>query len=257
MKTTALITGASTGIGKAIAYHHAPLGDLVLVARSMDKLSAIKKDLEHKFATKVIVISKDLTKSNAPEEVHEEIHRLGIKIDYLINNAGLGGQGLFHQRKQSADQQIIDLNVVALVKLCKLFIPDFINQKQGKILNVSSIASLSPGPLQSIYFASKAFITSFSQSIANELKDSGVTVTVVLPGPTHTEFSNAAGMKSAKLFDNAVSAELVAKSSYEAMMKGKVKALSGVSRLHKMIIALMPFLPNKVIGAYVMHLNKI
>ncbi|PKP00754.1 MAG: short-chain dehydrogenase, partial [Bacteroidetes bacterium HGW-Bacteroidetes-9] len=167
MKTnkTILITGASSGIGKEIANIHAERGgDLVIVARSKDKLDQLKAELESKHSVKVTVIVKDLGLPDAPKEIYDEVKKTGIEIDYLVNNAGFGGLGKFHQREWEQDLAMINLNIVALTALTRLFLPDFVKRNSGRILNVSSTASLMPGPLQAVYFASKAYVTSFSNA---------------------------------------------------------------------------------------------
>jgi short-subunit dehydrogenase len=194
MKKTALITGASSGIGKEMAKIHAAKGgDLIVVARRKEKLEALQQEIQQSTSAKVIIMVKDLTEPNAPKEIYEEVQQLGLTVDYLINNAGFGGRGKFHERAWADDLSMIQLNIVALTALTRYFLPDFVKRNSGKILNVSSTASLMPGPLQAVYFASKAYVTSFSNAIAEELYDTNVTVTALLPGATDTEFAQTAG----------------------------------------------------------------
>lgn len=161
MKKTALITGASSGIGKELAYIHAESGgDLILVARSIDTLNEIKTTLETKYNCNVFVIQKDLTKPNATKEVYEAVKTTTLTVDYLINNAGFGGVGKFNERDIQEDISMIHLNIIALTTLTHYFLQDFTTTNTGKILNVSSTASVLPGPLQAVYFATKAYVTS-------------------------------------------------------------------------------------------------
>lgn len=186
---TALITGASSGLGVELARLHAQNGDnLVLVARSIEKMNALKDELESKYPVKVFVLAKDLTLHNAAEEIYNELKTKGIKIEFLINNAGLGGRGTFAERAMQQDISMINVNIVALTKLTKLFLPDMISRHHGRILNVSSPAGEMPGPLQAVYYASKAYVTSLSNALWRETKGTGVTVTALLPGAMNTGF---------------------------------------------------------------------
>jgi hypothetical protein len=183
-KPIALITGASSGIGKELAQIHAQKGgDLIIVARSSDKLQALKSELEQKYSIRVHVIARDLSLAEAPMEIYQEVKRAGLMPDYLINNAGFGGIGRFDQREWGNDLTMIHLNITALTALCRFFLPDFVARNSGKILNVSSTASLMPGPLQAVYYATKAYVTSFSNAIAEELHATNVTVLRLCPEP--------------------------------------------------------------------------
>ncbi|MBZ4684095.1 MAG: isfD [Fusobacteriales bacterium] len=244
---TALITGASSGIGKELAYIHAENGgDLVLVARSGDKLETIKKDIEEKYKVKVDIIVKDLSIPNSPFEVYNEIKQKNIDIEYLINNAGFGGIGYFHKRDLSKDLAMINVNIVALTTLTHLFLQDFTKKNSGKILNVSSTASLLPGPLQAVYYATKAFVTSFSNAISEELKNTNITVTNLMPGATNTGFGKVSGMDKTVLFNKTASARQVALAGYNGMLKGKRDIISGITFSQKIMFALLPFTPKKL-----------
>lgn len=225
MKNTALITGASSGIGKDLALIHAEKGnDLVIVARRKEKLLELKNHLENTFHVKVHVISKDLADTSTPEEIFKETESLGIEIDYLINNAGFGGYGFFHERPLEADLSMVNVNVTSLMLLTKLYLPGMVARGKGKILNVSSTASFIPGPMQSVYYATKAFVTSFSQALAEELKDKGITVTALCPGMVDTEFVETSGMGEANImrFQKAASSKKTAGTGYHDMMRGKL-----------------------------------
>ncbi len=248
MKNTALITGASTGIGRELAMIHAGRGgDLIVVARSQDKLNTLKKELEEKYGVEVMVIAKDLTHPDASKQVFDEVEAHGITIDYLINNAGFGGLGKFHQRPWEDDLAMINLNIVALTALTRFFLPGFVQRNRGKILNVSSTASLMPGPLQAVYFASKAYVTSFSNAIAEELHDTNVTVTTLMPGATETEFGRVSGMDKTEMFKKTASAHKVALAGYNGMLKGKLDVVAGLPLMQRMMMAAIPFSPKKMV----------
>ncbi|KNC65995.1 short-chain dehydrogenase, partial [Pseudoalteromonas rubra] len=193
---TALITGASSGIGLELARLHAQQGgDLVLVARSENKLNALKKELEQSHGVNACVITADLTDPASAQTIYNETKRQGIEIDILINNAGFGGHGFFHERELQADLEMIQVNISSLTALTHLFVQDMTTRKHGKILNVSSTVSLLPGPLQATYYATKAFVTSFSQALAEELRDHGISVTALCPGPVATEFAKTGNLE--------------------------------------------------------------
>lgn len=247
MKKVALITGASTGIGKELAIIHAAKGnDLIVVARSEDKLNALKSELEASTGVKVMVITKDLGLPDAPQAIYDEVKGAGIEIDFLINNAGFGGIGKFHEREMGADLAMINLNIIALTALTRLFLPDFVNRNSGRILNVSSTASYMPGPLQAVYYATKAYVTFFSNAIAEELHDTNVTVTNLMPGATETEFGRISGMDKTVLFDKTATAKRVAEDGYNGMLAGKIDVVSGLTLSQKIMMSMIPFLPKKV-----------
>lgn len=248
MKNVALITGASKGIGREFALLHAARGgDLVILARGEDELRQLKKEIQKRHERKVRVLVKDLTAEQAPQEVFDWCEAEGIQVKILINNAGFGGHGLFYEREWATDRNMIQLNIIALTALTRLFLPGMVARKKGRILNVSSTASLVPGPLQAVYFATKAYVTSFSNAIAEELRDTGVTVTALLPGATDTHFANVAGMEDAELFKNAVSARSVAKDGYDAMRAGELEVISGLSFSQKILMRAAPLTPKKII----------
>lgn len=258
MKKVALITGASSGIGKEFARIHAKQGgDVVIVARSENKLNELKTKLEEKFKVQVKVISKDLSLPSSPKEVYDEIKNEGIEIDYLINNAGFGGQGKFHERPWEQDLQMIQLNVIALTALTRFFLPDFVSKNKGKILNTSSTASLMPGPLQAVYFATKAFVTSFSNALTEELRGTNITVTNLMPGATDTGFAKTSGLEKSELFKNSYTAHSVAKAGYEGMLKGKMDVIAGVSFSQRMMFKMIPYSPKTMVMKQVRKLQEI
>lgn len=256
MKNTALITGASSGIGKEFAKIHASKGrDLVIVARREQELNNLKKELEEQYNVQVLTIAKDLTAENATEEIVELIKEKNIKIDYLINNAGFGGYGNFHERNWATDEKMIHLNIIALTALTRFILPSMVERRKGKILNISSTASFMPGPLQAVYFATKAYVTSFSQAIAEELRNTGVTVTALCPGATKTEFADTANMGNSKLFKGAVDPNSVAEKGYNAMEKGKLVEITEGSSKFLVNIAL-PFMPRKMVLSTVRKMQE-
>lgn len=232
MIKTALITGAAGGIGKEFSRIHAANGgNIVAIDINAEGIQLLKDELESEYGIEVYVITKNLTDIHAPKEIYDELSQKGIQVDYLINNAGFGGVGNFHERPWEKDLAMIQVDVLALTGLIKFFLPDFVKRNEGKILNVSSTVSLIPGPGQAVYFASKAFVTSLTRSIYGELHDTNVTITALLPGPTETGFGAHSGMEKTAIYDKTASPNEVAKDGYEAMLKGELEIISGVSGL--------------------------
>lgn len=244
---TALITGASGGIGLALARIHAKKGgNLVLVARTKNKLEAIKKDFEHLYKVKVVVIAIDLSEQRSALQIYTETTALGLRIDTLINNAGFGGHGKFNERNLADENAMMQVNMVTLTNLTHFYLKDMVANNRGRILNVSSTASFMPGPLQAVYYATKAYVTSFSQAIAEEVKDKHVTVTALCPGAVATGFVAAGNLEGVEVFNNAKSAESVAMCGYKAMEKGKLVAFNE-GKLRFMLDWIVPLLPRKTI----------
>ncbi|OSY86925.1 short-chain dehydrogenase [Tenacibaculum holothuriorum] len=247
MKNLALITGASSGIGEELAHIHAEKGnDLIIVARRQDKLEALKATLEIKYDVNVVIIIKDLSKPNAAKELFNEVVAMNLEVEYLINNAGFGLRGKFHKLPWERQQQMINLNMVSLTELMYLFLPQMVQRNSGKILNTSSTASFMPGPLQAIYFASKVYVTYLSNAIAEELSDTNITITNLMPGATETEFAKTADMERTGLFEKAVSARSVAEDGYNGMLSGKLDVVSGLTFSQKLMMKAIPFTPKKV-----------
>lgn len=258
MNKTALITGASSGIGKEFARIHAEKGgDLIVVARSENKLYDLKRELEAAFNINVFVIQKDLIKPDASKEIYEEVKNAGLKVDYLINNAGFGGLGKFNERSLEYELAMINLNVSALTALTHYFLQDFVKKNEGKILNISSTASLMPGPLQAVYYATKAYVTSFSNAIAEEFRDTNITVTNLMPGATETQFGKISGMDKTEIFKKTVSARSVAEDGYNGMLKGKLDIISGLTFVQKILTSLLPFTPKKMILKQVRKMQEV
>jgi short-subunit dehydrogenase len=249
MKNIALVTGASGGIGRELARIHAKQGgDLILVARRVPELDVLKKELEDQYGTTVVLIIKDLSESNSARQIYDEVNKRGIEPEILINNAGFGGHGLFAERDPEKELAMIQVNITSLVLLTRLFLPGMIQRRRGKILNVSSSASFLPGPLQAVYYASKAFVTSFSQALWEELRHTGVTTTALCPGPVDTGFFDTAGMHGIKLLETqkAASPEKTAMIGYRDMIKGKI--LSFDNHLLRFSLRwIIHFIPGKML----------
>jgi short-subunit dehydrogenase len=244
---TALVSGASGGIGLELARIHASKGgDLVVVARSEAKLKQIQRDFEAEYGVKVTVIAIDLSQPESARSVFNQTEDLGIQIDVLINNAGFGGHGKFYERDLAADQKMMQLNMVTLTNLTHYYLKGMVARNYGKILNVSSTASFMPGPLQAVYYATKAYVTSFSQAVAEEVKTHNVTVTALCPGAVATGFVDAGDLNGVDIWKNAKSADSVAECGYQAMEKGKLVAINerGLNFLLNWVI---PFLPRSLV----------
>jgi short-subunit dehydrogenase len=225
-----LITGASQGIGLELARVFAKNGyDLILVARDKLKLSEVAKELSKNYKIQVVTVSKDLSEQKSYFELYNSIKKQGIKVDILVNNAGFGNFGNFAETDLSKEESMIDVNVKALTSLTKIFLQDMIKRKSGKILNVASIAAFQPGPLMAVYFATKAYVLSLSEALSEELKDSGVSISALCPGPTASQFQERAGMQNANLFKKkkVMSSEEVAEIGFRGLMKGKRVIIPG------------------------------
>lgn len=245
MKKNAFITGASKGIGLEIARIHAAHGDdLVLTARSLHDLQAIKTRFENEYPVKVTLIAKDLSVAGSAEEVFNEIKQLNIDVDYLVNNAGFGDYGHFANTNWDRYSAMINLNISTLTELCHLFINDWQGRKAGKILNITSTAAFQPGPKMAVYFATKAYVLSFSQAIGREVKKDGITVTAFCPGPTNTNFMDDSQMIVSKMVAGHTlpTPENVARCAYKAMLSGKTVAIHGTK--NRLMANLNRFVPR-------------
>ncbi len=197
---TALITGASSGIGLEMSYRFAEDGyQMVLVSRNRNTLEQISMEIGQKYHVPVHVIDADLINYDAPQEVYERVTALGVHIDVLVNNAGFGLYGPFLDNDRLEELQMIDLNIRALTNFTKLFLPHMIKQRSGGIINVASTAAFQPGPLFAVYSATKAYVLSFTEALANEMQGTGITVTAFCPGPTATAFMDRSNLKVSKL----------------------------------------------------------
>ena len=247
---TALITGASSGIGLEFAkIFAAAKNNLVLVARSEDKLLALAGELQNKYSIDVKVIAADLSKMDEVQNVFDTCKAGNIQIEYLINNAGFGDFCLFAEGDWEKTEQMIDLNIKSLTKMCRLFIPGMVERKSGKVLNVASTAAFQPGPTMAVYFATKSYVLFFSEAIYKELKGTGVNVTCLCPGATESGFMNAAALQESNLFKNkkTATATEVAAFGYKAMMKNKMTVIHGL--LNYIMANSVRFAPRKVVLA--------
>lgn len=249
MESFTLITGASGGIGRELATLFAKDGhNVILVARDKNKLDEAARQLSA-FQVKIKVMSKDLFNPSAAMELYQEVKDRGLEVDILVNNAGQGQYGEFVDTDLSRELDIINLNIGSLVVLTKCFLKDRIKKGGGKILNLSSVASKSPGPYQSIYHGTKAFVQSFTEALRNEVKDKGIVVTALLPGITDTDFFRKADMLGSKAVqdkDKMASAAAVAKDGYEALMAGKDMIVSG--GLNKLQVGLSAITPDSIMA---------
>ena len=246
MKNVALITGAAGGIGKEFANIHASKGgDIVAVDLNAEGLKTLKQELEEKYGIEVYTIVKNLAQTTSTQEIYDEVKSHDIEVNYLINNAGFGGVGKFHEREWEKDLAMIQVNIIALTSLTRHFLPDFVERDSGKILNVSSTVSLIPGPLQAVYFATKAFVTSFSNALSGELDKTNVTVTALLPGATQTGFGAHSGMAKTAIYKKPANAADVAKDGYDAMIKGDLEIISGIPFSQRLTLSFAPLMPKK------------
>ena len=228
---TALITGASSGIGYELAKIHAAKGgNLVLVARNISKLDELKLELETQFKVSVYTIGKDLSVTNAAQEIYDETNKENIQVDYLINNAGFGDFGMFVETDWNKELQMINLNITTLTQFTKLYLQDMVKRRSGKIMNVASTAAFQSGPTMAVYCATKAYVLSFTEAVSNEVSDKGITITALCPGATETGFQAAGGMEESELFKGKKlpTAKEVAEYGYTSMIKGKTVAIHGI-----------------------------
>lgn len=247
MKPFALITGASSGIGLEFARLFAQENHpLILVSRSEEKLNGIARDLNSQYGIPVTVVAKDLTDPRAPEEIFQQLEAANQTVGVLVNNAAFGTCGMFTDTDWKVYAEMIQLNIASLTRLTSLFLPAMVQNRVGRVLNVASLGAFLPSPLAAVYFASKAYVLSFSQALANELQGTGVTVTCLCPGPTNTNFQKRAGMENTKVFQsNVLSASQVAKAGLCAMKRGKPLVLPGFRTA--LLAFITRFLPRKVL----------
>jgi short-subunit dehydrogenase len=253
-KGMALVTGASSGIGAELARLCAADGyGLILVARRQDLLDRLASELAASHGVKVRTIAVDLADPGAPTQIYRET--AGETIEILVNNAGFGLRGRYDQTDWDAESRLIQVNITALAHLTKLYITDMANRGSGRVLNVGSTAAFVPGPLMAMYYSSKAFVVSFSEALANEFQGTGVSVTVLCPGPTKTEFGTAAGITDSTLFQgSAMSAEEVARIGYRAMLGGRPEVIAGAR--NRWMILLTRIAPRTLLAAIAKRLNS-
>ncbi|MFA9290305.1 MAG: SDR family NAD(P)-dependent oxidoreductase [Solirubrobacteraceae bacterium] len=246
MKKTVLITGASSGIGLELAKIFASKGNnLVLVARSLQKLEELKNELERDFSVSVLNIKKDLSIPNSASEVYNEVKQHQMEINYLVNNAGVGVFGPHIKTDWENEKSMIQLNITSLTELTKLFVKDMVNKKSGKIMNVASVAAFVPGPNMSIYFASKAFVLNYSEALRSELSKYGISVTTLCPGATQTNFFDPSpNFKNRTTKTPLPTAKEVAQYGYSSMLNGNSIAIHGIK--NKIAVLLTKFSPRNL-----------
>lgn len=227
-KTYTLITGGSCGIGLALANKFASQGhNLILVSRTKETLEETAKQLKKTYSVDILTIAEDLSVANSAIKVFNECQKLKLKVDILINNAGFGNYGFFAYTNAETDLELIAVNITTLTHMTKLFLPEMINSKSGKILNVGSMAAFFPGPFMDTYFASKTYVLSFSEGLHEEVRKLGITVSCLCPGPTESNFGKRANYKFQSHNKIKMTAEDVAEITYKKMMIGKTLIIPG------------------------------
>lgn len=256
IRPTALITGASGGFGADFARLFAQDGyDLVLIARSEGKLKQLAQELVSQHGIRALVIAQDLTAAAAPQQIFDQLQTAGVQVEVLINNAGFASYGLFHELDMNKELELVQLNVKTLVHLTRLFLPGMVQRGRGRVLNVASTAAFQPGPLMANYYASKAYVLSFSEALANELEGTGVTTTCLCPGPTRTGFQDRAAMQESKLVQGGLMDSMtVARQGYAGLVAGKTIIVPG---FQNWIGTFLPrFVPRKMATRLVRNLQE-
>lgn len=256
-----LVTGATRGIGRHLCYEFARHGhDLLLVARDAERLQDFARELTETFDVRVEYRVCDLSKPGSALTLHHSLHNDKIRINCLVNNAGIGYMGPFATMDISKLHDLMQINMISLSELTRLYLDDFLGRNQGSILQVASTAAFLPGPMMAAYYASKAYVVSLSQALAHELKDTNVFVSIVCPGPTKTDFFSAAGMENSMIeqgYSGMMSPEKVAQIAYKGLQKKKVLIIPGVrNKLMAYSASLSPKRMAAAIAAYFHHKNK-
>lgn len=254
---TALITGASSGIGLELAALAArDRHDLFLLARNRERLDSIGRGLQEEFGVRVSVLAKDLREASAPADIGRELDGRGITIDVLVNNAGFGLYGFFAETPVDRELEMIQVNVAALTHLTKVFLPGMLERRRGRILNVASTAAFQPGPLMAVYYATKAYVLSFSEALANETAGTGVTVTALCPGMTRTEFQQRAGIGRIPLVRAPLVSEAadVARQGWEATKRGKRVVIPGIA--NRALVQAERITPRRLVTAIARKLQE-
>ncbi|TCJ12443.1 SDR family oxidoreductase [Flaviaesturariibacter flavus] len=249
-KGYALVTGGSNGFGWEFAQLCAKDGyNLVLVARNTQELERAAAELRHRYNVDVVTLAKDLFNEDAAMDVYEEVTSRGLIVEILINNAGQGDYGVFHEGSLQRDLDLIQLNITTLVTLTKLFVKEMVARGHGRVLQVSSLLGSVPTPLMAVYGATKAFVLKFSEALAHELKHTGVTVTALQPGASDTDFFHKAGAESTKEYQESSLSDPadVARDGYKALMSGEAKVISGAR--NKVMGAMSNIMPDRLNAA--------
>ncbi|WP_201714207.1 SDR family NAD(P)-dependent oxidoreductase [Rossellomorea arthrocnemi] len=257
MNKTVLITGASSGIGLNFSHKFAGSGhDVILVARSEGKLMNLSREIESKYGVKAHVLTSDLSNPEAPKKLYEEVKAKGINVDILINNAGFGLFGEFEETEMSKELDMIQVNITALTELSKYLGKEMVMRKSGQIVNVASTAAFQPGPLMAVYYATKAYVLSLSEALANEWAPHGVKVSALCPGATKTGFSDAAELQSSKLFQSGVmSVEDVVEEGFKQMMTNtKTVIVPGMK--NRILTQSIRFMPRKMVTSIVRKVQE-
>lgn len=251
-----LLTGASSGIGLELArLFAADHSDLVLVARRRDVMEDLASQLRTKHGVDVRVVAEDLGRADGPERVMAALEREGLTVDVLVNNAAFGLAGLHHQLDLERQLEMIQLNVTSLVSLSRRLLPGMVARKRGGVLNVASTASFQPGPNMAVYYATKAFVLSYTEGLAEELGDTGVRAACLCPGPTRTGFESIAGLTQTALFKFfAMDAPKVAMQGYKGFRSGRVITITGAS--NSMGVFLVRFAPRVLVRKVVRSLQS-
>ena len=244
---TALITGASSGIGYELALVFARNGyRLVVVARDRVRLDSLAQTLQTRHGASVVVLPHDLSRPSAPNDLMRDLANASVEVDVLVNNAGFGTHGPFAQSDMDAQLRMMQVNMAALTHLTRLVLPGMLARRAGKILNVASTAAFQPGPMMAVYYASKAYVLSFSEALANELAGTGVSVTALCPGPTKTEFQARANVGHTKMMSERIMTAVdVALAGYQGLMAGKTIVIPGAR--NKLIAFAVRLLPRALV----------
>ncbi len=256
-KDTALITGASSGIGLELARIFARNGhNLILVAHREERLNAVCEQLFSQYGVECHAITLDLSSPDSAKQLYEQVTEKNFIIEILVNNAGFGTWGLFWENDEEKEIREMQLNMSSLALLTKYFLREMVARGSGKILNVASTAAFQPGPMMAVYYASKSFVASFSEAVSKEAEGTGVTVSVLCPGPTETEFQRHAGMANMHLLKSIfmMDATSVAEKAYAGMMRGKRMIIPGL--LNRIVVFTTRFLPKRLLLAVVHSLHK-
>jgi uncharacterized protein len=247
VRQRALVTGASNGIGLELARVLAREGyDLVVTARNRSVLEGVARDLSSAYRVLVHPVAADLAVPGGAQALIQEIASAGLAVDVLVNNAGFGLFGPFATTPLDNEQRMIDLNISAVVTLTKLCLPGMVARRRGRVLNIASTAAFLPGPKMAVYYATKAFVLSFSEAIADELRATGVTVTVLCPGPTETGFQQVARLQKSRLVQGAMmGAADVAEAGYRGMLAGRPLVIPGAS--NRLVPVMTRMLPRRLV----------
>jgi short-subunit dehydrogenase len=254
---TALVTGASSGIGRELAKLLAGEGhDVVLVARRRDRLEELARELAARHGVSARALAKDLENPASPAEIFDELEAQGIAVDILVNDAGLGIYGRYWETDLARQLAVIQVNLVAVTNLTGRFLPGMVSRQKGRIVNVSSTAAFQPGPYMAVYYATKAYVLSFSEALAEELTGTGVTVTALCPGPTVTEFQEGAGIEDTWLFRGplVMDAATVARVGWAGAKRGKRIVVPGLG--NKLLKESVRFSPRRVVTAIARRIQK-